>query len=124
MNYNAMQKVCGLREGDKVKFLREWERGELGYSIGVCESNQDIGKTGTIKEILDNKIRVCIPGSYTWSLPFFVLRKVEKEPVYINEDEEYKVEFLDNGDIKVGCQEISFEKIKEIYEEAKKVREQ
>lgn len=42
----------------------------------------------------------------------------KEQGIWLNEDKDYMVNFLPNGDIEVGCQKIKFAVLEQIYEKA------
>lgn len=118
--------MVDLKEGDSVKVLSTAKRHEHGWhNSWTPEMNCQVGKTLTVYR--DNEgsgITLKDSNGYIGlSYPFYVLQKVEvqmPEPIKISDS--YKAEFKKGGDIKVGCQEISYDLLKKIYETATKVK--
>lgn len=115
-------KTHSLKVGDEVKVLRKAKTEELGWELGWNENmNKLIGQTLKIYRIHPSKgIRVC--ESPYFSVPFFVLEPTNMTPVIVKVNETYDAEIYGSGDIKVGCQEVSFENLEAIYLKAKERR--
>jgi hypothetical protein len=126
----AWMALVDLKEGDSVKVLSTAKGHEHGWH-NSWNSNMDkeVGKVLTVVRewggaginLLNDK------GSSSFSYPFFVLQKVDKplpEPIMLDpyHSDGFKAEFKNGGDIKVGCQNISFDVLKKIYETAAKVK--
>jgi hypothetical protein len=105
----AMVKAMGLKEGDRVEIVRHWDENELGFVHGPSEDLRiSIGDDYTVEGIEKDYICLSDEGAY----PIFALKKIGDE---IQLNDEYEVSFKDNGDIKVGCLSIPFEKLRKIY---------
>ncbi len=75
LTYAERQAKCGLKVGDRVKFVRAWSDSELGVHLEFFdEMSRVIGQIGTITEIKKSN-RVRFDGAHWW-LPYFVLEKV------------------------------------------------
>jgi hypothetical protein len=121
----AWIKMVNLEPGDKVKVLYAVERHKNGWrnSWTPCMTDEvgkvltvvrDCGESGIKLENSKDKVGL--------SYPFFVLQKLENplpEPIRISDS--YKAEFKKDGSIKVGCQDISYDLLKQIYETATSV---
>jgi hypothetical protein len=83
----------------------------------------EVGKVLTVvRDCGGNGIKLESKDKLGLSYPFFVLQKVENplpEPIWISDS--YKAEFKKDGSIKVGCQDISYDLLKQIYETATSV---
>ena len=76
LTYAERQAKCGLKVGDRVKFVRMWNPGELGVHLTFTYGmNSDVGKIGIVKE-LSRSIFVSFDDAQLY-LPYFVLEKVE-----------------------------------------------
>ena len=120
--YKIMQDNCGIEVGDTVKVLRRAENKENGWNNNWGDYMDDhIGKEYIVTELAVGGIRL-----NNWCcFPFFVLELVKKAPklpypVKITKD--YACEFKEDGSIKVGCQDISFDMIEKVYNIAKEVK--
>ena len=81
--YEKLQKVwleeTGVKVGDKVKVLREFEDYEVKTSINWNpKMSKTIGEIGEVFRITSYSIRVNFSGEH-WLYPFTVLEKVEVE---------------------------------------------
>jgi len=121
----AWIKMVNLEPGDKVKVLYAVEGHKDGWSNSwVPSMNNEVGKVLTVvKQNGRSGIRLKdSKGNSSLSYPFFVLQKVENplpEPIRISDS--YKAEFEKDGSIKVGCQDISYVLLKQIYDAATSV---
>lgn len=126
--YKVMQANCGIEEGDTVKVLRKAKSREMGWrNIWSSSMSAYIGKEGIVRD-LDDEYGIeisCKDGPSGFHLPFFVLEKVKSDakPIYLNDDKDYKAEFMGEGKVRVGCQEIDFETIEKIYNTARSTRD-
>jgi hypothetical protein len=126
----AWMALVDLKAGDSVKVLSTAKGHEHGWrNSWAYNMDKEVGKVLTVVRerggvgitLLNDK------GSASFSYPFFVLQKVDKplpEPIMLDpyKPDGYKAEFKNGGDIKVGCQNISFDVLKKIYETAAKVK--
>jgi hypothetical protein len=121
----AWIKMVNLQPGDKVKVLYAVERHKDGWDNSWMPCMTDtVGKVLTVVRDCGNSgIRLENDKSnVSMSYPFFVLQKVENplpEPIRISDS--YKAEFKKDGSIKVGCQDISYVLLKQIYDAATSV---
>jgi hypothetical protein len=121
----AWIKMVDLQPGDKVKVLYAVETHKDGWSNSwMSEMDNEVGKVLiVVKDALGSGIRLKdSEGRSSRSYPFFVLQKVENplpEPIKISDS--YKAKFKRDGSIKVGCQDISYVLLKQIYETATSV---
>jgi len=121
----AWIKMVDLQPGDKVKVLYAVERHENGWrNSWTATMDNQVGNVLTV--VRDNGgsgIRLeNSKGVLDFDYPFFVLQKVENplpEPIRISDS--YKAEFKKDGSIKVGCQDISYVLLKQIYDAATSV---
>lgn len=122
----AWIKMVDLKEGDSVKVLSAATSGQHGWdNVWNPQMDCQVGKTLTVYRgsggrgiILSDSLE-----DTTYEYPFFILQKIEApmpEPIKISHS--YEAEFKKGGDIKVGCQEISYDLLKQIYETATKVK--
>lgn len=124
----AFVEMADIKVGSKLKLVKVLDGWEYGWpNSWTCNMFQldDIGKVFTVSKITSRGELNFVESSYGY--PFFAFEVVEKEipePIYINNEDSYKAKFKGNGDITVGCQDITFEKLEEIYNTAKKVKEQ
>jgi hypothetical protein len=106
LTYAERQVRCGLKVGDRVKFVRAWDSGELGTGI-TCHAAmvRQIGSTGSISDECGSGLRVTFDASTSWWLPYFVLEKVEDrvatrddigKQVYVDSapDDAFRVEMI------------------------------
>ena len=78
LTYAERQAKCGLKVGDRVKFVRAWEGGESGTRINCYASMvRQIGRTGYISDECPSGLRVTFDANTFWWLPHFVLEKVD-----------------------------------------------
>lgn len=76
LTYAERQAKCGLKVGDRVKFVRAWVPGELGVHLTFIDGmERDVGKVGVVKS-LGRSIFVEFTDTSLF-LPYFVLEKVE-----------------------------------------------
>lgn len=114
--YKVLQAACGIEAGDRVKVLRTFKSGEMGCEADPYNENgrmnSVVGKTGVVDTVAsDAWIMIHVGGSYI-NVPFFCLELVEKaSQIKVGS---HNVEFTDDG-IKVGCEKVSDETIKAIY---------
>ena len=124
--YKVMARNCDIKEGDTVKVLRAAKSQEMGWDDSWMSSmNTCIGKEFEVTKISRDG-EFYLDGE-AW-FPFFVLEKTKDgnslpESIPLNDDEEYFAEFRKDGNISIGCQNISWETVKKIYEAAKSTRE-
>ncbi len=86
--YKVMQKASGIKVGDTVKALRQFELLEMGHTGSSSGSKENGYKrdfinhsaVGVVTEIEDNYIIVNCGRKYQghWCFPFFVLEVIEK----------------------------------------------
>ena len=80
LTYAERQAKCGLKVGDRVRFVRAWQSSELGttleYISGTSGMNKEVGQVGLLTYIGKEYVRVEFGKQY-WYLPYFVLEKVE-----------------------------------------------
>lgn len=127
----AWMALVDLKQGDSVKILSTAKSHEHGWR-NSWNSNMDeeVGKVLTVDLAANGGGGIILrndKGSVSFLYPFYVLQKVDKpmpKPIMLNPDHSdgYKAEFKNGGDIKVGCQYISFDVLKKIYETAAKVK--
>lgn len=127
----AWMALVDLKQGDSVKILSTAKSHEHGWH-NSWNSNMDeeVGKVLTVVRDANGGGGITLrndKGSVSFLYPFFVLQKVDKplpEPIMLDpyKPDGYKAEFKNGGDIKVGCQNISFYVLKKIYETAAKVK--
>lgn len=78
LTYAERQAKCGLKVGDRVRFVRAWEGNENCTTVSFVQSMQDsIGKVGYIKSMSQSSCCVELKNDGVWFLPYFVLEKVE-----------------------------------------------
>lgn len=78
LTYAERQAKCGLKVGDRVKFVRAWEGNENSTTVSFVQSMQDsIGGVGYIKYMSQSSCGVELENHGFWFLPYFVLEKVE-----------------------------------------------
>lgn len=126
----AWMALVDLKEGDSVKVLSTAKGHEHGWrNCWAYHMDKEVGKVLTVvRERGSVGITLLNDEGYaSFSYPFFVLQKVDKplpEPIMLDpyKPDGYKAEFKNDGDIKVGCQNISFDVLKKIYETAAKVK--
>jgi hypothetical protein len=125
--YKVMAQNCGIKKGDTVKVLRAAEDHEMGWKNAWIKSmNACIGKEYEVKKVSQDEEFYL--GGVGW-VPFFVLEKTGDckslpASIPLNDDEEYFAEFMEDGNISVGCQNISWKTLEKIYEAAKSTREE
>lgn len=114
-----------LTVGSKVKILRKAKSYEHGWDQMWYDAIMDkrIGNTLSITNIHPFKgIQLD-----SWNYPFFVLEVISNpkklpDPIPLNSNNDYRAFFNENGDIEVGCQTISFDTLKKIYDTANTLR--
>lgn len=81
--YKALQdawvKATGVKVGDKVRTLRKWEKGELGFVYSPLTSHIDLGED-IIKSITNHAVRIGPDGMVR---PFFVLEIIKPVEVQL-----------------------------------------
>lgn len=117
----AWIKMVDLKVGDTVKVLTTAKRYQYGWLNSWERSmNLSVGKEFVVWKIYSD---AGIGLSDNLSYPFFVLEKVaEALPKPIKISDAYQAEFRPDGSIKVGCQEIPFSLLKQIYETAAQIQ--
>ena len=105
--YEKLQKLwveeTGLKVGDKVKILREFENKELGSSPDWNpRMSENLGKVGEVTEINNNFIGVDFDNG-NWVYPFTVLEKIEekkqdvpdtnREVLFLSSEDEWEIGF-------------------------------
>jgi hypothetical protein len=115
--YSQMQKLSGLKVGDKVKILRSYKEDEMGaYCCFTPSMREEVGQEGVITAIFSRGVKV-----NGWLWPFFVLEKLEEPPVEVKLNSEYTAIVAgDRETVKVGCQTFSREAVLELAEKLKK----
>lgn len=92
LTYAERQAKCGLKVGDRVRFMRAWDSGELGTHLRFYEEMKPLINQVGVVSTIEKSIRVEFDNDYWW-LPYFVLEKiVDREPshadsgaiVYVN----------------------------------------
>ena len=77
LTYAERQAKCGLKVGDRVRFVRMWGTEESGTILRFVDSMRgDIGSVCTIKSITNYSMCVGCRG-FDYHVPYFVLEKVE-----------------------------------------------
>jgi hypothetical protein len=124
--HNAWAKMVDLKEGDSVKVISTATTGQHGWdNVWNPKMDAAVGKVMTVVRV-GHTSGVVLSGKgvdTNYSYPFFILQKVETPlpaPIVISSN--YKAEFRKDGSIKVGCQEISYDLLKAIYETAGKAK--
>lgn len=117
--YLKLHNASGIAVGDTVKVLRKAKDYEMGWDL-VWVSGMDlrVGKTYEVADDLGCEgFRLGGGGVF----PFFVLELVKKnaiKKVTLNPSCTAEIN-KDTKTVKVGCQEFSFDKVKELYEAIK-----
>ena len=76
LTYAERQARCGLKVGDRVKFVRAWAENE--HSIEpFYQILKNLGDTGQVIDIQSDGIQVSFGKCNAWYLPYFVLEKIE-----------------------------------------------
>lgn len=125
--FDKFVKKHSLKKGDTVKVLRKTEEGEFGWPLSFLESMESlIGQEVTVQDtyrlygvsVRSNDGRTC------YYVPVFILEFIKSAPVLpvIELNENYSAEVDEKGNIQVGCQNITFEKLEEVYLVAKQQR--
>ena len=80
LTYAERQARCGLKVGDRVKFVRAWKLDEYSTTLefihGSGGMNKEVGQIGLITHIGKEAMQVQFAAQH-WYLPYFVLEKVE-----------------------------------------------
>ena len=76
LTYAERQAKCGLKVGDRVRFVSAWEKGreQCFLSYGSC-MDRYVSSCGTITDANSNGIEVKF-NEKSWWLPYFVLEKI------------------------------------------------
>ena len=93
-----------IEKGNKVRIVRKAKTGENGWgAIWVEEMDAYVGEEGEVLHISrDYGLRVRF-GTDEWSLPYFVLEKVEPKDKYMKKSyEERQAEWVKENGIKIG----------------------
>ena len=78
LTYVERQARCGLKVGDRVKFVRAWEGNESGDTTEFVHSMEPyVGKIGSITSMSKSSCCVHFNGDGCWYFPYFVLEKVD-----------------------------------------------
>jgi hypothetical protein len=121
----AWIKMVNLQPGDKVKVMYAAKLHENGWrnTWTPCMTDEVGNVLTVVKQNGGSGIKLKdSEGDSSMSYPFFVLQKVENAlPKPIKISDSYKAEFKKDGSIKVGCQDISYDLLKQIYETATSV---
>jgi hypothetical protein len=112
--YSKMAALSGLKAGDRVKVLRDFERNEMGFPDSCVPSMRRCIGNEYIVSYVSEEGYVSF-NSYRW--PFFCLKKLEPL-VEIKLNEDYTAIVAgDKKTVTVGCQTFSREKILELAKE-------
>lgn len=119
---SAWIEMVNLEVGDVVKVLRSAESHQYGWRNTWVKSEMDIavGEELVVANIggaQDTGISLKVSKDNWLRYPFYVLEKVKRkmpDPIVISSN--YKASFNTDGSINVGCQHISHELLKKIYE--------
>lgn len=116
---SVMMDAMDLKIGDTVEVTRISSMGEFGWcNTWIPSMDAFVGKTYKVSAIQKRGMGIALEGT-TWGFPIFVLRKIEKQPITIKDvSQDYDAMVHPSGDVVVGCQTITFEKLKEIYDAA------
>lgn len=116
--YRLMAKHSGLGVGDRVCFVRLWERGEYGCELAPDSSDRErVGQEGIITTIGDfGNVGVKWSNGDFNRLPPFTLVKIQ-QPKFLAGD--YEVSFNKDGSIEVDGINVPFEQLEAVYERAK-----
>ncbi len=104
--YKILQENCGIKEGDTVKVLRAWKKGELGTNWGDDETFKNaVGHIGKVVGLRDDHINVVVEDiTVDWGIafPFFVLEKIEDSKTVSKTDSKAAVKMpLELSDIPI-----------------------
>ena len=122
--YLKMQEASGIKIGDTVKVLRKAKRNEMGWGTTWNSGAMDkfIGKELVVTGF-GSRVENGFMLDDEFVYPFFVLEKVkDREVREVKISSDYTAKINDNGGIKVGCQNLDFDKVEEIYEACKKIK--
>jgi len=120
--YFTLQKASGIEKGDTVRVLRTAESEEMGWTDSwMDDMDTFVGQQLTVERV--GYAVILSSAGRTRSFPFFVLELVKKKPSLPANTKlwggeargGYEVEYFKDGHSKVGCQELSFDLLKEIY---------
>lgn len=120
----AFIKMTGLTTGSKVQIVRKSKTHEYGWPNSWVDE-YDMSATYTVDRISHNGIYF---KENSYGFPFFVLNVLSNpvdlpDPIWLKKGSAYQVEFLEGGNITVGCQkDIPYEVLAKIYDTATKVK--
>lgn len=130
-NYIAAEqsfiKLFNLKVGSTVKVLRKAKNHEAGWKNSWNDANmsKQVGKTLTVRSLpsKSNATGVFMDDGYYY--PFYALEVFTKPNVEVKLDSGSYTAIINGstGDIKVGCQNISYDTVKRIYDEATKAKQ-
>ena len=115
--YAQMQKLAGFKVGDKVEVVSKCPDYHMGWGTEWHE-NMKIGQRFTIHRIHD--YWGIISEKLDFYYPFFVLRKLDEIKIGLNSDYEA---IVTENEVIVGCQKFTHDKILEVAEAIKKIKE-
>lgn len=127
--YLAMQKASGIKPGDTVRVMRKAESYEMGWGQPWARS-MDIFVGKEYKVFALSKFEdfgFVLDGVSGYLFPFFVLEVVKKakspfEWIIISLNS-FHLAIVKEDKVSVGCQNFSFDKIKELYEAVRQAEE-
>lgn len=112
-----------LKKGDKVKVLRKASHGEMGWgTVWTSGMNETVGEELTIHlfDTDEDGNGIYLDSGYWY--PFFVLELIRVDRTFELESGEYTVVIDDNGDLSIGCQHVSYDLLKKIYDAATRTK--
>lgn len=112
----AWMELFDVKKGTKFRVVRQCKTYENGWEQCWVDGMK-VGKEVSCNSVMpDYRGVFCSDGYY---YPFFALEVIGNLPDSIKISSSYKAEFLGEGKVKVGCQELSFDLVEKIYNAAK-----
>lgn len=119
-------KLFDIKEGSQVTVSRIADDYEMGWDLPwTSRMNDLVGKTYKVQHIstVSNGIRISLGHGDNAYIPFFIISKVIDRLTIPLESGDYEVEIDKSGKfMTVGCQEVSFSKVEEIYAKMKSLQ--
>jgi galactose mutarotase-like enzyme len=116
----AFQELTGLKKGSKVRIIAQAVNRQYGWS-----ANWHPDMTAAVNDGKEYEVTYMADAHGVqvndWNYPFFCLEVVDALPNEIKLDSgDYTALINNDGSIKVGCQNISYATLKQIFEAATK----
>jgi len=123
--YKTLHKVIieetGLKVGDTVEVFRKAKSYELGWpNSWVSSMDYVVGELCEISKIDFQGVRF---KDHSFQYPIYVLEKVKEPAPTFKLSDEYEAVIQEDGSVKVGCQDISFDLLTRIYTAAIDMRD-